>query len=337
MLDIVSVIFVIGLALLIWKPVIGLALFLTFISALLLFSRRPNPTRQFVLCMIGLGLILTAVVEIVVIKGDISRMNTVFKFYLQVWVMWAVVSAVALPQLATHLNRRRLDRVLIKLPEPAEGSAWTPEIAAAFERMHRPSSNTRARIWWSAFALLLAACLLYPLTAAPVRMKDRFPNSTSSTLNGTAYMATSVYYDDNRPVTLKWDRDAMEWLRQNVHGIPTIAEASTPLYRWGSRVSIYTGLPAVIGWDWHQKQQRSVLPGQLIDKRIQDDNAIFTSTDPEQLKTLFRQYSVQYIYVGPLERIYYAGDGINKFDQPSTLWTKVYQNEQVQIFKVNPN
>lgn len=150
-------------------------------------------------------------------------------------------------------------------------------------------------------------------------------------------MQTSVYYDDNRPVTLEWDRQAMEWLRQNVHGIPTIAEASTPLYRWGSRVSIYTGLPAVIGWDWHQKQQRSALPGQLIDKRIQDDNAIFASTDPDQLKALLDEYNVQYIYVGPLERIYYAGDGINKFDQPSDLWTKVYQNDQVQIFKVNSN
>jgi YYY domain-containing protein len=335
MLDVVSVLFVILVLLLIWKPVVGLALFLTYVSALLLFSRRPSPARQLTLSMIGLGLILTAIVEIVVIKGDISRMNTVFKFYLQVWVLWAVASAVALPQLAARLSRVRFDRIFVKLPEPAEGSAWTPEIAAAFERMRRPNANVGARVWWAAFGLLLAACLLYPLTAAPVRMRDRFPDSTSSTLNGTAYMQTSVYYDDGRPVPLKWDQEAMEWLRQNVHGIPTIAEASTPLYRWGSRVSIYTGLPAVIGWDWHQKQQRSALPGQMIDKRIQDDNAIFASTDLEQLKTLLRQYDVQYIYVGPLERIYYAGDGINKFSQPSPLWKLVYQNEQVQIFKVN--
>ena len=126
----------------------------------------------------------------------------------------------------------------------------------------------------------------------------------------------------------------MEWLRQNVHGIPTIVEANTPLYRWGSRVSIYTGLPSVIGWDWHQKQQRSILPGQIIEKRIQDVNTIFTSTDQDQLIQLLEKYNVQYIYVGPLEQLYYAGDGINKFNQPSELWKLVYENQQVKIFKV---
>ena len=46
-------------------------------------------------------------------------------------------------------------------------------------------------------------------------------------------------------------------------------------------------------------------------------------------------YNVQYIYVGPLERIYYASDGLNKFDQPSDLWNLVYENEQVKIFQVH--
>ena len=331
--DTSSLIFAIAIAMLLFKPVVGLALLLTFISALLLFSRRPSPTRQFMLSMIGLGLILTAVVEILVIKGDISRMNTVFKFYLQVWVLWAVASAFALSQLARRFQRRLTVEPLV-LPEPAEGTAWTPDVAAVYERGRRPNGDTGPRLWWTVFSLLLAACLLYPLTAAPVRMKDRFPDSTSATLNGTTYMRTSTYYDDGRPVTLEWDREATEWLRQNVHGIPTIAEANTPLYRWGSRVSIYTGLPSLIGWDWHQKQQRSILPGQVIEKRIQDTNSIFTSTDQEQLKHLLSEYDVQYIYVGPLERIYYAGDGINKFDQPNPLWKLVYENEQVKIFQV---
>jgi uncharacterized membrane protein len=195
--------------------------------------------------------------------------------------------------------------------------------------------NGWSRRWWWAFGVLLAACFLYPLTAAPVRVRDRFEMSTSTTIDGTAYMKTSVYLDENRPVTLSWDQQAFRWLGQNVHGIPTILEANTPLYRWGSRVSIYTGLPTVIGWDWHQKQQRSILPGQTIEHRIEDVRTIYNTTDLEQTKKLLNLYKVKYIYVGQLERLYYDPNGLTKFDQSNDLWSLVYQNEQVKIYQVH--
>jgi uncharacterized membrane protein len=50
---------------------------------------------------------------------------------------------------------------------------------------------------------------------------------------------------------------------------------------------------------------------------------------------LLNQYGVRHIYIGPLERIYYAGDGLNKFDQANDLWSLVYQNEQVKIYQVH--
>ena len=333
MLDISQVVLTIVIALFLLNHVIGLILLLTLFTSLLLFSARPDPLRQYLLCMIGLGLIFTALVEVVVLKGDISRMNTVFKFYLQVWVLWAVASAAVLPRLAgwfkTAPHHKR-----VPLPEPEEGSAWTPEVARAFERRGPVPAGSWSSRWWWAFGILLAACFLYPLTAAPVRVKDRFENSTADTIDGTAYMKTSVYMDENRPVTLSWDQKAFEWLKQNVRGIPTILEANTPLYRWGSRVSIYTGLPTVIGWDWHQKQQRSILPGETIDHRIEDVRTIYNSTDPQQVKGLLKLYNVKYIYVGPLEKLYYDPNGLGKFDQPNDLWKLVYQNEQVKIYQV---
>jgi len=150
-------------------------------------------------------------------------------------------------------------------------------------------------------------------------------------------MRTSVYMDDSRPVVLDWDRRAFEWLRANVKGIPVILEANTrpKLYSWGSRVSINTGLPTVIGWDWHQKQQRSILPGQLIEGRIDDVTTIYTGTDLGQTRQLLDVYDVRYIYLGALERLYYAGPGLDKFDGPSDLWTLVYENEQVKIYEVH--
>lgn len=315
------------------QPVIGLALGLAGLTALMLFS-RPNPRRQFLLCMIGLGLLLTALVEVVVLKGDISRMNTVFKFYFQVWVLWAVASAGVLPQLATWL-RAGAQQVKMPAPEPPEGSPWTPEVQAEVERWRGKRVRRWRQSWWWAFGLLLMACLLYPLTATPARMGDRFKASVATTLDGTAYMQTATYSDQNQTFQLDRDRRALEWLRENVRGIPTILEATTPLYRWGSRVSIYTGLPTVIGWDWHQKQQRSVLPGSMVDKRIEDVRKMYTSTDADETLRLLQKYGVRYIYVGALEQIYYPGKGLEKFDaENGRLWDEVYANEQVKIYKL---
>jgi uncharacterized membrane protein len=219
--------------------------------------------------------------------------------------------------------------------EPEEGSVWTPAVAAAAMKRQRRPANVWATAWWWAFGLLLAACFLYPMTATPERIRDRFENSASTTIDGAAFMETSVYYDDGRPVSLNWDQQAVDWLEQHILGIPTILEANTPLYRWGSRVSIYTGLPTVIGWDWHQKQQRSILPGETIDRRIEDVRTIYNSPDPLQAASLLNYYDVKYVYVGPLEKLYYDPNGLAKFDQPSDLWSLVYQNDQVKIYQVH--
>lgn len=325
--------FVLSLIVFVLEPIVGLALGLGFLAILLLLSTRPHPRRQFILTMIGLGLVLTGVVELVVLRGDISRMNTVFKFYLQVWVMWAVASAGVLPELARRLSRERA-------PE-GESRQQEGQLVASTPATRQPTRPRRipigagARRWWWAFGLLFAACLLYPLTAAPVRVNDRFKDSHAVTLDGTAYMRTSVYLDDGRPVILEWDRRAIDWLRQNVRGIPTILEANTPLYRWGSRVSIYTGFPTVIGWDWHQKQQRSVLPGQIVDRRIEDVRTMYNSPDVVQTLQLLHEFHVQYVYVGPLEQLYYEAPGLAKFEQPSNAWNLVYQNDQVKIYQIH--
>lgn len=315
------------------NPVLGLVLALGLLAGLLLWSDSVAPLRQFTLLLIGTGLFLTGIVEYVVLKGDISRMNTVFKFYLQVWVMWGVASAAALPAIARRMSPRAL-RASVSSSRSVRTSPQARSRRARPPSARVPLGAWSARWWW-AFGILFAACLLYPLTATPVRVKDRFPDSTAVTLDGTAYMRTSTYFDDGRPVVLEWDRQAVEWLRRNLTGLPTILEANTPLYRWGSRVSIYTGFPTVIGWDWHQKQQRSVLPGQLIDRRIENVRTLYNTTDLAQAESLLKQLRVDYVYVGELERYYYDPNGLAKFDQPGRSWSLVYQNEKVKIYAVH--
>ncbi|HMN60234.1 MAG TPA: DUF2298 domain-containing protein, partial [Anaerolinea sp.] len=86
--------------------VIGLELYNVYIAWMALVIAawagvlllRPNmpPARRAVLFMIGTGLVLTLMVEVIVLQGDIERMNTVFKFYMQVWLMFSVIGGVAL-------------------------------------------------------------------------------------------------------------------------------------------------------------------------------------------------------------------------------------------------
>ena len=43
--------------------------------------------------MVGFALAMTMGVEVVVLSGDIGRQNTVFKFYIQVWLILSVAES----------------------------------------------------------------------------------------------------------------------------------------------------------------------------------------------------------------------------------------------------
>jgi uncharacterized membrane protein len=94
-----------------------------------------------------------------------------------------------------------------------------------------------------------------------------------------------------------------------------ILEGVTPGYRWGNRFSVYTGLPAVQGWDWHQKQQRSVVPSTEIDRRLAEVAEMYNTVDLARAEKLLDYYQVEYIIVGELERAYYSREGLAKFDK----------------------
>src|SRR5439155_320898 len=77
-------------------------------------------------------------------------------------------------------------------------------------------------------------------------------------------------WQDQRPIPLKPDYVAITWLQDHVAGSPVILEGRGRLYSWANRVSIYTGLPTVLGWDWHEIQQRGLFGDQDIQKRAAD-------------------------------------------------------------------
>jgi len=182
----------------------------------------------------------------------------------------------------------------------------------------------------------VASSAVYPVLGTRVRLADRFDTSTF-TLDGTAFMETALYTDDKGTVTFKWDLEAIEWMQENVQGSPVIVEGRTPLYRWGGRVSIYTGLPTILGWDWHQRQQRCGLgPCDALVARIVDVNTIFASSNATEVLQLLNDYDVKYVYVGELEHNYYLLEGLTKFQDMAEQGQLevVYQNQEVTVYEV---
>jgi uncharacterized membrane protein len=237
-------------------------------------------------------------------------MNTVFKFYLQVWVFFAIAAAVISGQRLVDSHR--------------------------IAQIENRKSKILNLVWQLVFALLVFIGLLYPITATRAKVHDRFTHGSPPGLNGMEFMRTAIYPDRNYDQVLEFDRQAIEWLRANIVGSPVILEGNAPLYHWASRVSIYTGLPTVIGWDWHQKQQRSIVDGSIIDRRISAVREIYNTRSSVDALALLKRFRVQYVYVGDLERAFYEAVGLAKFEAMARAGQLqlVYENERVKIYQV---
>ena len=212
-------------------------------------------------------------VEVTVFIGDIGRMNWVFKFYLQVWTMFAISAAVALGWILQQQEK------------------WI---------------NWLRNTWSIALAMLIFGTALYPLMASLAKIDDRMDSKAPATLNGMEYMKTSQYNDEWGTMNLAQDFNAIRWMQENVEGSPVIVEANLRnLYRWGSRFSIYTGLPSIVGWEWHQQQQRAVNPGAWVSERISEIDDFYLTTEWDAAKAFLKKYQVRYIIVGQQERGHY--------------------------------
>ncbi|MEK7216444.1 MAG: DUF2298 domain-containing protein, partial [Chloroflexota bacterium] len=299
-----------------WAGTIGLLLVILAALAVLGITELARPSERgpaylLALLMAAIAAALSLFVEVakLEIPGEVQRMNNVFKLYLQVWTLYALSAIFGVWWV---LGRRRV-------AGPAKADA--------------PQRLREAWRW--SLAGLFCAAMVYPILATPVRIDDRF-NPLPPTIDGTAYMTQAVYNDERGKVELKWDNEAIRWIQDHIPGSPVILEANTPLYRWGSRVSIYTGLPTVLGWDWHQSQQRWDYRDR-IEARLNDVQRMYAEIDPAQTMALLRRYHVTYIYLGRLERLYYPGAGLNKFDtmQRDGLLSPLYSNPDVTIYRVN--
>lgn len=285
------------------EAVLALLFPLVILSGLLVLEGEYQPETRFahLLFFLGLGILLGC--EVVYMRdflqgGEYYRMNTIFKFYIQAWVLLSVAGAVALPQLWRHLR-------------------W-------------------GRLWQGAFLFLFLASSIYTLLGTQARVRDRFPGARPplGTLDGSAFMTVGVYNwpDASNPMELRYDYEAIQWFLANVEGTPVVAEAPLPYYREGGlKVASYTGLPTLVGA--HQNEQRY---GWMVAEREAEARSLYESTDLEETKALIEELDITYIYVGQLERTVYLASSLAKFDAllEEGYLKLAYENPRVRVYKV---
>ena len=281
--------------------------------ALLFFRPHQSLALRFTLVIIGLALSMTLGVEIIVIGGDIGRQNTVFKFYMQVWLLLSVAGGIAFACLLR-----------------------------ASEEFSRPLRI----LWYTPCIALIVIAGLFPIMGTRARSFDRMVSDLPLTLNGMDYM-TQAKHNENSPQTgksaiidLAVDYELIRWLQENVSGSPVIIEGRRrpSEYRWNGRIAITTGLPSVLGWNFHQRQQRTFHPmPQSVDQREKNIQQFYNTADIRIATDIIHHFDIKYIISSGLEAVQSTPEGLEKFDRmvESGLLSVAYAIEGGTIYEVN--
>lgn len=82
-----------------------------------------------------------------------------------------------------------------------------------------------------------------------------------------------------------------------------VAEAAGPSYQNFSRIAMHTGLPTIVGWEWHLRQR-----GQdplRISARFDALRELYTDSSATRRRAILDRYGVDWIVCGDLERRHY--------------------------------
>ncbi len=285
-------------------------------SASVAWLRNSGSARQFPALLVVAAAVVAAGTEIIYVVDNLAgnpdayRMNTVFKFYDQVWVLLAISAAALLAhsmrgvwgaasplKWAASADMSIAHRVAVPRRRPT-----APAAGAA------PDQRIRDRMEWSRLtvtmtAIVIALSLIYPVFAVSPRLHQRFTTHLGSgTLDSFDWMDYGVVADaQGDSVSFIGDRAAIDWFNHEITGSPVVAEASIGPYRGnGTRIANATGLPTIIGWAApHEEQQRD---NDDLSTRVSDVQRLYRSTDRSEKLDILRRYNVVYIIVGDVER-----------------------------------
>ncbi len=223
----------------------------------------------FVLLLGALGLLLVFAPEFVYLRDNFgTRMNTVFKFYYQAWLLFGLVlSYVVVVVLSELRSRARLkDHTLIRL-----GTMICAMLSLG----------------------LALSGLVFPVAAA---------YSKTGGFAGTPTFDATAYLVDQGPAELA----AADWVRLHTAPDALVVEGKGASYYSNyNRISTLTGRPTLLGWDGHEAQWRGAAYGEMAQGRAEALTTIYRSLSSEEIASVLTAWQIDYIYIGPSERSQY--------------------------------
>ena len=304
------------------------------------------------------GLAILAGTQVVYLKdflsgSDYYRMNTLFKFFSQVWVIWGVAAAIATPRLLNALfpEKKKNDSEIEQLGDQEIrrleiGDLAQPHMRAPIAQSHNPPipqspiSNLQSLLlraaWAAVFIVLLLASLAYPIFGTPARLDQRMPGwrPEVGTLNGLDFMREGSYAwpDFNNVFELRYEWEALQWLLNNVRGNAVILESSEVEYyrAWGTRMASNTGLSGLKGM--HEQEQRYP---EDVGYRDGLHRELWQTPDIARTQQIIDELHIDLVYIGQLERFLHP-DGVRKFEEMAAqgLLTPLFRNERATIYAV---
>ncbi len=239
-----------------------------------------SPSTGMALVMVALAVGLTLVPEFFYLRDNFGvRINTIFKFYYQAWVLLSIASAYAV-------------------------------YALLFDSEMRPS--LAVQIAFSAVAIIVIGCgLLYPIlgnyTHSIVETGRVNSESTSTplTLDGAHSLVKANDY-----------QSIMCWQNQLGDKQVVVAELSDGAYNIpivNARISGLTGVPDVLGWSNHERQWRGSTYDEAAGSRQADLDTLYKDARWENVQPILQKYGISYVFFGSSEREKYGSSGEEKF------------------------
>ena len=313
-----SILLVGGFAVLTWwlnLPVIIITL--PVLVAALIGARITHTVGYEAVLIIG-GAGLITLVEIMYLNEQAGpgRMNTVFKTYAQVWVLWAAAMGIAIPglrraQTPPNSSSSSPSSTEQLSSEPDTSSSPTATVTATTQAdsptsigENLQSAELFGSITQSIISVVIACLIISTSMYGVLAIGGHLaagPPPGGPTLDATEFV------DRAHPT----EAVAIDWI-DNRRGQPTLLEApgttryhddsrARATYSWyGNPAASLTGVPTVAGWN-HEVGYR----GQAAYRdRVSDVDLMYTSNASTRA-TLFDKYNIRYIWVGPGEQARY--------------------------------